>query len=109
MYEEPGIEVEVHNQAGINRPQRTRNMPARLQDCVVTPNDVVNDEGELVDYVFYAYIEPMNMVETLSDPNWVSSMIEQLDFIEVNKTWSLVDLPQGKKDNWFEMDILMII
>ena len=42
-------------------------MHARLQECVITSDDVVNDEGELVHYAFYAYVEPVNAVEVLKD------------------------------------------
>lgn len=50
----------VEGQANISKPQRTRNMPARLKECVITSDDVVDDEGELVHYTFYAYSEPVN-------------------------------------------------
>lgn len=68
MYEEPSSESEVRTQAGFKRPQRTRNMLARLHDCVVTPDDEVNDEGEMIHYAFYADIEPVNVTKTLKDP-----------------------------------------
>lgn len=42
----------VEGQASISRPQRTRNMPARLQECVITSDDVVNEESLLVHYAF---------------------------------------------------------
>ncbi|CAJ2632822.1 unnamed protein product [Trifolium pratense] len=72
-------------------------MPARLQDCETTPNDQVNDEGEIVHYAFLADTEPVSMSEALSDPKWINAMIEELDSIENNDTWSLVSLPHGKK------------
>lgn len=40
-------------QAGTSRSQRTRNMHAKLQECVITSNDVVNNEYELIHYAFY--------------------------------------------------------
>ena len=59
LCEEPASEVErevrqeeVRGQASTSRPQRTRHMPARLQECVITSDDVVDDEGELVHYAF---------------------------------------------------------
>ena len=56
LLEEPETQVErdvrqeeVRDQpsTSTSRPQRTRHMPARLQDCVITSDDVVDDEGEL--------------------------------------------------------------
>lgn len=35
--------------------------------------------------------------EALSDPKWICAIKEALKSIEKNKTWELVDLPQGKK------------
>jgi hypothetical protein len=65
------------------RPQRSRVMPARLQDCEVTTDDQVNDEGELVHYAFLADTEPVSMTEALNNPKWISAMIEELNSIEI--------------------------
>lgn len=40
-------------------------MPARLQDCMITSDDMINDDGELVHYPFYANNEPVNVTEAL--------------------------------------------
>jgi hypothetical protein len=85
------------NELRQQRPQRSRVMPARLQDCEVTSDNQVNDEGELVHYAFLADTEPVSMTEALSNPKWISAMIEELNSIENNDTWSLVNLPQNKK------------
>ncbi|XP_050897603.1 uncharacterized mitochondrial protein AtMg00810-like [Lathyrus oleraceus] len=45
-------------------------MPARLRECVIKSDDVVDDEGELVCYAFYADVELVNVVEALKDSNW---------------------------------------
>ena len=68
-------------------------MPARLQDCVITSYDVINDEGELVHYAFYADIEPVNATEALKDSKWVKEMNEEVKSIVDNNTGSLVELP----------------
>ena len=72
-------------------------MPARLQECVITSDDVVNEEGELIYYAFYADVGPVNAVEALKDSKWMKAMDEEQKSIEVNNTWSLVELPQDKK------------
>ncbi|MCI86796.1 hypothetical protein A2U01_0108077, partial [Trifolium medium] len=36
------------------RPQRTRQVPARLNDCEVTTDSAVNDEGELIHFALLA-------------------------------------------------------
>lgn len=65
---------------------------------MIISDDVVDDEGELVHYAFYADIESINVIETLKDSKWMQAMNEELKFIEVNNIWSLVELPQGKKE-----------
>ena len=104
LFEEPETQVErevrQEEPADIpstSRPQRTRRMPARLQDCVITSDDVIDDEGELVHYAFYADVKPVNAAEALKDSKWVKAMNEEVKSIEDNNTWSLVELPQGKK------------
>lgn len=72
-------------------------MPARLQECVFTFDYVVDDEGELIHYAFYADFERVNVAETLKDSKWVKAMNEELKSMEVNNTWSLVKLPQDNK------------
>lgn len=59
---------------------------------------MVYNEGELLNYAFYVDIEPICVIEALKDPKWVNVMIEELDYIEVIKTWLLFDLPEGKKE-----------
>lgn len=43
-------------------------MLAILQNCVVTLDDVVNDEGELAHYAFCGYNELVNVIYALKDP-----------------------------------------
>ena len=43
-------------------------------------------------------MEPVNVAEALKDSKWVKAMNEELEPIKGNNTWSLVELPQGKKE-----------
>jgi hypothetical protein len=56
------------NQASSSRPQRQRQMPARLQDCEVVADNEVNEEGDLVHLAFLADSEPVNDSEALRIP-----------------------------------------
>lgn len=40
--------------------------------------------------------ESVKIEEDLSDPKWICDMKEGKESIEKNKTWELVDFPQGK-------------
>lgn len=72
-------------------------MPARLHECVIILDDMVDDEYELVHYTFYADTEPVNVVEALKDSRWTEAMVDEIKSIEDNDTWSLVRLPKVKK------------
>lgn len=41
--------------------------------------------------------EPIKIEDASSDPKWICAMNDELKLIEKNKTWELVDLPEGKK------------
>jgi hypothetical protein len=84
-------------QASSSRPQRQRQMPARLQDCEINADNEVNEEGDLVHLAFLADSEPVNDSEALRNPKWIEAMKEELKSIESNNTWSLVELPSNKK------------
>jgi len=44
-----------------------------------------------------AEVEPISFEETLKQNHWKKAMIEELDFLEKNDTWRLVQLPTDKK------------
>ena len=41
--------------------------------------------------------EPTNVDEAKAVKEWRAAMLEEMDSIEHNKTWSLVDLPAGHR------------
>ncbi|PNX74518.1 copia-type reverse transcriptase-like protein, partial [Trifolium pratense] len=47
------------------RPQRTKHVPSRLNDCEVTTDSAVNDEGELIHFALLADSEPVNFRDVL--------------------------------------------
>jgi len=79
------------------RPTRQRGLPQRLRDCELFRDREINNEGDLIHFALMAESEPVNTEEALSDPKWMCAMKEELNSIEKNSTWMLVDLPKGKK------------
>ena len=53
---------------------------------MITSDDMVDDEGELVHYAFYADIELVYAAEALKDSKWMKAMNEELKSIEDNNT-----------------------
>ena len=78
--------VPTQAQTGSSRPQRQRQMPARLQDCDIIADNEVNEGGDLVHLAFLADSEPVNDSEALKNPKWIATMKEELKSIESNKT-----------------------
>jgi hypothetical protein len=46
--------------------------------------------------------QPTSFKEATKDPHWVQAMNQEIDSIEKNKTWDLVDLPSHKKSIGFK-------
>ncbi|MCI45762.1 retrotransposon 4 protein, partial [Trifolium medium] len=54
-------------------------------------------EGDLVHLAFNAEAEPVNFEDAVKDEKWLSAMNEEIESIERNHTWELVELPYNKK------------
>jgi hypothetical protein len=78
------------------RPQRTKAPSARFQDYEVVGDDEVITDGVLVHFASLASDEPINSIEALKNIKWKSSMVEELQVIERNNAWELVELPTHK-------------
>ncbi|GAU30308.1 hypothetical protein TSUD_385290 [Trifolium subterraneum] len=85
------------DQSESSRPRRSRQMSARLQECEITQDNEVNEEGDLVHLAFLADSEPVNDSEALKSSKWREAVKEELRSIESNNTWSLTELPPMKK------------
>lgn len=57
----------------------------------------IGDEGDLVHMALFAGAEPIDKVEALKKPEWRNVIKEEINSIEKNGTWKLVDLRAGKK------------
>jgi hypothetical protein len=88
----------VHEENAVPaRPQRNRQPPNRLSDCEVIPDDAVNEEGDLIHMALLADPEPINFKVAMKINVWKMAMEEEMQSIEKNQTWSLVNLPDKKK------------
>ncbi|MCH85090.1 copia-type polyprotein, partial [Trifolium medium] len=79
------------------RSTRTITQPARLNDCIITRDNEITEEGDLVHLAFNVEVEPVNFEEAVKDKKWLSAMNEEIESIERNSTWELAELQQGKK------------
>ncbi|GAU11617.1 hypothetical protein TSUD_346090 [Trifolium subterraneum] len=84
------------NESEVRRSTRTRTQSAKLNDCIITIDNEINVEGDLVHLAFNGEAEPVNFENAVKDEKWLSAMNEEIESIERNNTWELVDLPHGK-------------
>jgi hypothetical protein len=89
----------------LRKPVRRKDIPARLKDCV----GYKHDAAKFVSYerfspsfkVFIASSDSISILtkweDAMKDPKWKAAMLEEMKALEKNKTWQLVDLPNGKE------------
>jgi hypothetical protein len=75
-----------------DRPLCFRSMSDILTMPGFAPRSLVAEELHVV-----SSDEPTSFVEAERNPSWRKAMMEEMDSIEENGTWSLVDLPPGRK------------
>ncbi|GJW16336.1 putative ribonuclease H-like domain-containing protein [Tanacetum coccineum] len=46
---------------------------------------------------FLSQVEPKKVIQALSDPSWIEAMQDELLQFKLQKVWTLVDLPNGKR------------
>ena len=70
-----------------NRPTRNKSLPSRLSDYQVYPDNVILDDGDLVQHLaFMADVEPISLDEAITSKVWKLAMEEELRSIEKNHT-----------------------
>jgi len=80
-----------------NRPTRNTQPPTRLRDYERFPDQAVTNEGEFVQLAMLAEVELVSFEHALNQKHWKKAMFEELDSIEKNETWRLVQLHTDKK------------
>jgi hypothetical protein len=84
---------------------RSRDIPARLKDCVGYKHDMAKfifyDNCSPFFKTFIASLDsisiPKDWREAMQDTKWKAAMIEEMKALEKNNTWKLVKLPHGKE------------
>ncbi|MCI91899.1 hypothetical protein A2U01_0113194, partial [Trifolium medium] len=68
MLEEEASDVEPR------RSTRTRTLPPRLNDSIITRDNEITTEGDLVHLAYIAEAEPVNFEDAVKDEKWLSAM-----------------------------------
>jgi hypothetical protein len=72
--------------------------------CYHTVTNIISDESSpglaprLFAQLHLTHVgEPTNYTEARSDPAWEAAMKQELESVEKNRTWELIDLPAGHR------------
>jgi len=58
----------------------------------------IYDEGMNSLFASYCHVDdPVHFEDAIKDKKWIEAMDEEMNAIERNKTWDLVELPEGKE------------
>eukprot|EP00253_Pinus_taeda_P011559 PITA_11559 len=58
----------------------------------------IYDEGVNSLFALYCHVDdPVHFEEAIKDKKWIEAMDDEINAIERNKTWDLVELPKGKE------------
>ncbi|RDY06796.1 hypothetical protein CR513_09170, partial [Mucuna pruriens] len=60
-------------------------------------DSAINSEGELIHSVLIIEAKPVEFDKTVTEEKLLKAMKEEINFIEKNQTWELVDPPSNKK------------
>ncbi|KAJ6992892.1 Retrovirus-related Pol polyprotein from transposon TNT 1-94 [Populus alba x Populus x berolinensis] len=80
------------------QPKRISRAPAHLQDYVTGEHLTEEEEGDDQFLVLYTTADdPVSYDEAVKDIKWRQAMDAEIQAIEKNNTWELVELPKGMK------------
>lgn len=75
--------------------QRSRRRPVWMDDY--TSGGELSDEDTLAHFALLAGSDPISFDEAIKSSRWRKAMDAEIEAIERNNTWELVELPEGEK------------
>jgi hypothetical protein len=97
------LDTEVQDEEHVEENQVTRTLgrhrfvSTKLARHEITPDNLVNVEGEFVHLALLEDAEPIIYEIKLNEEVWKKSMIEELNSININNTWELTELTARQK------------
>ena len=79
------------------RSTRVSQLPSHLSDYEMFHDSTITSEGELVHFALIAQSKPVDFEKAMTNEKQMKAMQEEINLIERNQTWELVDLPQEKR------------
>lgn len=81
----------------MKRSTRVSQLPSHLSDYEMFHDSTITSEGELVHFALIAQSKPVDFEKAMTNEKQMKAMQEEINLIERNQTWELVDLPQEKR------------
>ncbi|KAL4563757.1 hypothetical protein LXL04_027802 [Taraxacum kok-saghyz] len=82
---------------GEGRHQRLQRRPIYLNDCFACDDQELNSDDEELNIADLDHQDPIYYEDAVRDNRWKKAMDLEIQAIEKNQTWRLVDLPKGTK------------
>ncbi|KAI5401583.1 hypothetical protein KIW84_066165 [Lathyrus oleraceus] len=80
------VSIEARMENNARRSKGQNGFPARLKDCELFQDNVINDDGDPVHFALMDEYKPIKMEEALNDPKWICSIKEELESIKFYKS-----------------------
>lgn len=75
----------------INTSKKTQSLRERYDEIQEAENDDLCSN-----FTFLTQFYPIYFEDAIKDDNWIATMNDEIQSIENNKTWDIVELPKGK-------------
>ncbi|GJS49195.1 putative ribonuclease H-like domain-containing protein [Tanacetum coccineum] len=85
----------------LNSAPQTRRMTKNLEEHgLFSSVQQRTNHKDFQNYIFACFLsqeEPKKVIHALKDPSWIEAMLDELLQFKLQKIWTLVDLPNGKR------------
>jgi hypothetical protein len=92
----PTQEYTWHEKPQPRRSFRIRRPSVRLQD-IGSMHEVTHSPYHVDSYFIGSIEDNLTFTQASQQPQWISAMQEEMQAIHSNNTWTLIDLPRGKR------------
>nr|GEZ62272.1 hypothetical protein [Tanacetum cinerariifolium] len=97
-----GVQANINNLESIIS---TRSMARAVRDQGRISQMFNEDFHTCMFACFFSQEEPKRVHQAVKDPSWIEAMQEELLQFKMQKVWILVDLPYGKREIVYQMDV----
>ncbi|GJT73798.1 ribonuclease H-like domain-containing protein [Tanacetum coccineum] len=98
---DPKLSIELPNDLNMHLSPQTRRMTKNLKEHgLFSSVQQRTNHKDFQNYLFACFLsqeEPKKVIQALKDPSWIEAIQDELLQFKLQKVWTLVDLPNGKR------------